>query len=70
VLLQLAAREFDILLIVDSNLEYQQNLSNLALAVIVIHASSNDVTVLRPLMPMVLEAMSRAKPGVVIHVSS
>lgn len=37
-LLQLAAKEFDVLLTVDRNLEYQQNFSDLGLAVIVIHA--------------------------------
>ncbi len=67
-LLQLAAAQFDVLLTVDRNLEYQQNFSGLALAVIVIHAPSNDIVLLRPLMPAVLEAMSTAKPGVVTHV--
>lgn len=67
-LLQLAAKEFDLLLTVDRNLEYQQNFSGVSIAVIVIHAKSNDIDVLRPLMPAVLVAMSNAKPGVVTHV--
>jgi len=67
-LLQLAGEDFDILLTVDRNLEYQQNFSGLALAVVVIHAASNDVAVLRPLMPAVLEAIPKAKLGVVTHV--
>ena len=46
-LLELAARQFDLLLMVDRNLEYQQNFSDISLAVIVIHAPSNDVAVLR-----------------------
>jgi hypothetical protein len=57
-LLQLAAGQFDLLLTVDRNLEYQQNFAGVALAVIVIHAPSNDVAVLRPLMPAVLAAIS------------
>jgi hypothetical protein len=44
---QLAARQFDLLLTVDRNLEYQQNFSGISLAVIVMHAPSNDVAVLR-----------------------
>jgi hypothetical protein len=68
VLLERAAEEFDVLLTVDRNLEYQQDFSGLALAVIVVHAPSNDIAVLRPLMPAVLEALPRAKPGVVTHV--
>ncbi len=67
-LLQLAAKEFDLLLTVDRYLEYQQNFSGVSIAVIVIHAQSNDILLLRPLMPAVLAAMSTAKPGVVTHV--
>ncbi len=67
-LLQMAAKDFDVLLTVDRNLEYQQNFSGLALAVVVIHAPSNDIEVLRPLMPAVFEAIPKAKPGVVTHV--
>jgi hypothetical protein len=67
-LLKLAATQFDILLTVDRNLEYQQNFAGLALAVIIIHAPSNDVALLRPLMPAVLAAIPDAKPGVLTHV--
>src|SRR6266581_3520262 len=67
-LVLLAARQFDLLLTVDRNLEYQQNFANLALAVIVVNAPSNDVVVLRPFMPAVLAAISEAKPGTVTHV--
>jgi hypothetical protein len=67
-LLQLAASQFDLFLTVDRNLEYQQNFAGLALAVIVVHAPSNDVAVLRPLMPAVLAAMSEIKSGMVTHI--
>jgi len=67
-LLQLAAGLFDVLLTVDRNLEYQQNFAGVRLAVIVVHAPSNDVTVLRPLMPAVLAAIPEAKPGMVTHI--
>jgi hypothetical protein len=67
-LLQLAAGLFDVLLTVDRNLEYQQNFAGVELAVIVIHAPSNDVTVLRPFMPAVLAAIPKAKPGMVTHI--
>jgi hypothetical protein len=67
-LLQLAAKQFDLLLTVDRNLEYQQNFAGLALAVIVVHAPSNDVTVLRPLMPAVLAAIPTTKPGMVTNI--
>lgn len=68
VLLQHAATGFDVLLTVDRNLEYQQNFANLAIAVIVIDALSNDITALRPLMPAVRKALQKPEPGVVTHV--
>jgi hypothetical protein len=67
-LLRLAAKDFDVLLTVDRNLEYQQNLSGLTLAVVVVDAPSNDVAVLRPLMPAVRDALPKARPGTVLHV--
>jgi len=67
-LIQLASKEFDVLLTVDRNMEYQQNFSGALLAVVVIHSLSNDITVLRPLMPAVLEAISKVKPGIMTHV--
>jgi PIN like domain len=69
-LLQRAAGQFDLLLTVDTNLEYQQNFAGLALAVIVIHAPNNDIAVLWPLMPAVLAAISETRPGKVTHVRS
>jgi hypothetical protein len=67
-LLRLAATAFDVLITVDRNLEYQQNFRGVSLAIIVIHASSNDIIALRPLMPAVLDLIAQAKPGVVMHV--
>jgi hypothetical protein len=67
-LLRLAPDQFDLLLTVDRSLEYQQSFQGASLAVIVIHALSNDVAVLRPLMPAVLAAMPHARPGVVTHI--
>lgn len=67
-LLRLAASQFDLLITVDRNLEYQQSFTGLSLALIVVHAPSNDIAVLRPLMPNVLVAIPRAKPGVVTNI--
>lgn len=67
-LLERAAKEFDVLLTVDRNLEYQQNFAGVALAVIVVDIPSNDIDVLRPFMPAVREAIEKAKPGTITHV--
>ena len=67
-LLQLAATQFDVLLTVDRNFEYQQSFLGLTIAVIVVDVPSNDIAVLRPLMPAVLKALPNSKPGTVTHV--
>jgi len=38
------------------------------LAVVVIHAPSNDIAVLRPLMPAVLAAIPKTNPGTLTHI--
>jgi len=67
-LLRLAAQHFDVLLTVDRNLEYQQNFLGAAVAVIVMHAPSNDIVALQPLMRQVLEAIPVAAPGKVTNI--
>jgi len=67
-LLRLAAERFDVLLTVDRNLEYQQNFQGAAVAVVVVHAPSNDIAALRPLMRQVLAAIPGAARGKVTNV--
>jgi len=67
-LLERAEKEFDVFLTVDRSLEHQQNLAGYAIAVVVVHSSSNDIAVLRPLMPQVRSTLAQAKPRAVVHV--
>src|SRR5437588_2594764 len=67
-LLQLAAEQFDVLLTVDRNLEYQQSFAGLTIAVVVVDVPSNDIADIRPLMPAVLQALGNLKTGTVTHV--
>ncbi len=67
-LLRRAASQFDILITVDRNLEYQQSFPDLSLAVIIVHTPSNDVAVLRLLMPAVLASFPQSRAGAVTHV--
>lgn len=69
-LLALAADEFDIFVTMDKNLQHQQNLGNIDLAVIVIRAYSNAFGVVSKLMPSVNEAVRNAKIGLAIHVTT
>lgn len=66
-LLRQAATAFDVFLTVDQGIEFQQSLTGLDLAVIVMVAPSNDIGDLHPLMPRVLVALaSRTGSDVVV----
>jgi hypothetical protein len=62
-LLQAAAGRFDVLLTVDRNIAFQQNLQGLRIAIIAMVATSNRLRDLRPLMGEVRQALSQVKPG-------
>ena len=61
---------FQVLLTVDRNLRYQQNLTNSGIALIVMVAASNRVPDLTPLTPDVLAALDVIQPGDVIEISA
>ena len=68
-LLQLAAaNNFDCLLTVDQNLEYQQNVSTATIGLVVIDAKSNRLDDLLPLVPQVKAALTRVRAGMVVRV--
>lgn len=60
---------FDLLLTVDQNLRYQQNLSGRAIAVIVLIADGITVDDLRPLLPTLENTLLIIQPGQVYEVS-
>ncbi len=68
-LLRRATGEFDVFLTADQNLQFQQNLGTLPLAVIVLVAQTNKLEHLRPLVPelnqrlAVLQARSLTRIG-------
>jgi hypothetical protein len=57
-LLALAATQFDVFLTMDGNLEYQQNLATLPIAVLVIEALSNRIEHLEPVVPNILRELN------------
>ncbi|HEU4454455.1 MAG TPA: DUF5615 family PIN-like protein [Longimicrobium sp.] len=70
-LLRAADAEFDVLVTVDRNLIYQQNLSTLVrLGVVVLVAYSNNMKTLRPLIPELLTVLASINPGEVIHIGA
>jgi hypothetical protein len=62
-LLALASQVFDVFVTVDQNLSFQQNLMALTIAVIVLHAPTNRLADLKPLVPKLLAALGSAKAG-------
>ncbi len=61
-LLALAATKFEVFLTMDQNLEFQQNLANLPIAVLVVEAVSNRMEHLLPLVPAILRELGLIPP--------
>jgi len=69
-LLRRAAGRFDVLLTADQNLEFQQNLTTLPIAIVVLVADSNRFESLEPLVPDVLDALNVLKPRCLLRVGA
>ena len=68
-LLELAEREYDVLITLDTNIQYQQNLSGRRIAIIVLRAKSNRLAELLPLFPACIRLLATISPGEIIYVS-
>lgn len=64
------ASDFEVLITIDGNLEYQQNLRAIGFAIIVLGAPDNTFQTLRPLMSEVNEALKTIKPGDIVHLEA
>jgi predicted nuclease of predicted toxin-antitoxin system len=69
-LLARAANEFDALVTVDKNLQYQQNLDALPITVIVLDAKSNELPYLLPLIPKLEEALASLLPRTFVRIGA
>lgn len=67
-LLSLGEAEFDVLVTIDRGLEYQQNLGNRTIAVLVLDARSNQIEDLAPVIPAALSALKSIQPGRTVRV--
>lgn len=67
-LLALAAKQFDIFPTVDRNLSFQQPIQSFDIAVVILRASANRLSDLKPLVPRVLAILSTARTGEVTWV--
>ena len=59
---------FEVLLTVDRNLEFQQNLRTAGVGVVVVLSRTNRVKELKPLVPAMLDAISSVMPGSLVKV--
>lgn len=70
-LLQMAVNAgFDVLVTVDRNLEYQQNVTPATIGVVVLVAPSNRIEDLLPLVQELVDSLAQLRPGEVIHVGT
>lgn len=64
----LGRARFDVFVTVDKNLPYQQNLQTLPVAVVLLSAVSNELSVLEALVPELERALLGLRPGSFVQV--
>jgi hypothetical protein len=62
-LLHRAQGSFEVLVTMDRNLEFQQNIAGFELGILLVLAHSNRMVHLHPLVPAILEAIEAVRPG-------
>lgn len=65
-----AAAGFDALITNDAHMRYQQNLQSLPVAVVVLHAASNDMDDITPLIPKLLDGLNVLTPRTLVVLSA
>src|SRR5438128_735240 len=69
-LLRAASERFDVLVTVDRNLPFQQNIKSFNIAVLVWAARKNTYDALHPLIPQALEAFKHITVGEVVVITA
>jgi predicted nuclease of predicted toxin-antitoxin system len=69
-LLQAASGQYDVLITVDQNLTYQQNVHALPLAIVILVARRNTYATLQPLIPQALQALQYIRQGEVVRIEA
>lgn len=67
-LLKAASGVYEVLITVDRNIPYQQNLAGLNIAILILAAKRNSYVRLKPLIPRALSALKTMKVGDVIRI--
>ena len=66
----LADASFNVVVTIDRNLRYQQNLIGRKIALLIVRARSNRVVDLQPHFPACIEALRTIQPGTTVEVGS
>ena len=69
-LLSRASQEFDVFVTADQNLEHQQNLGTVPLAIVVLVAPSNRLEAYKPIAGKLRKAIETARPGAITKVAA
>jgi predicted nuclease of predicted toxin-antitoxin system len=69
-LLSLAEPEFEVLLTLDKNIPYQQDLKSGRIAILIVRGLSNRIQDLLPVIPDCLVALQSIEPGQVVRVGN
>ena len=69
-LLQRAEKEFNVWVTADQNIEYQQNLKQFDIAVVVLVAPRNELESLLPLIPRLQKALRTIQPQQIVYIPS
>ena len=65
-LLRLAEKQFDVFIILDQNLQYQQNLSKSSMAVLLLSVKNNRYESIQPLVSKILATLKSLEHGQVV----
>ena len=68
-LLRAAAGKYDVLITVDRNLPFQQNIDSLQIAILILSSTGITYADLKPLIPKILIQLSSTQPGQIYRVS-
>ena len=69
-LLSLAETAFDVLVTVDTNIRYRQNLAGRRISIVILYSSSNRLEHLRQYFPACALALEKIKPGEMVQIGS
>jgi predicted nuclease of predicted toxin-antitoxin system len=69
-LLTLADGRFDVFVTLDQGFEYQHDLRNLSLGIVILHVPKNSLRFYEPIVTEIVSAAETVKGGEVVHVFS